>query len=284
MALTVNDLVFTFPAAAKPALNGCTFAIDHGERVAILAPNGGGKTTLARWIAGLLPDGGFLNADRGDVTLDGRAWTDFSLSERASAVQFVGQIPAQQMSGAAFTVYEEVAFGPCNLALPETIIRERVATALRMCNLAHLAQRDPFSLSGGEQQRLSIAAALAMRPRILVLDEPTSNLDPESRDDLIAQLRSLPDGLTLIVLEVALRPSLALAERFLFLDDGVIVADGPAHVVLSDPRCVARLGMTAVREAAQQVVDAGRWPAGLTLPLTVDDGRAAFAEAALALR
>jgi energy-coupling factor transporter ATP-binding protein EcfA2 len=283
MALIVDDLVFRFPGAPAPVLNGCTFAIGDGERVAILAPNGAGKTTLARWMAGLLPDGGFLNAERGGVRIGGLPATSFTASQRAAAVQFVGQVPAQQMSGAAFTVYEELAFGPCNLALPKAEVRERVDRALAMCNLEHLAGRDPFSLSGGEQQRVSIASALAMRPRILVLDEPTSNLDPESRDALIAHLRALPDDMTLIVLEVALRPSLAFAERFLLLDGGTIVADGIADDVMRHPRCVALLGTTAVRAAAAQIRDAGKWPAALRLPLLVDDGRLAFREAADAL-
>jgi energy-coupling factor transporter ATP-binding protein EcfA2 len=284
MALIVDDLAFRFPGGKQLVLDGVSLAIEPGERVAILAPNGAGKTTLARWLAGLLPDGGFLNAERGGVTMDGRPWPAYDASDRAAAVQYVGQVPAQQLSGAAFTVYEEVAFGPCNLALPEAVVRERVAGALASCNLTHLAERDPFGLSGGEQQRLSIAAALALRPRVLVLDEPTSNLDPESRDALVAHLRALPDALTLIVLEVALRPSLALAGRFVLLDAGRVVADGSAHDVLAHPRCLALLGTTAVRAAAVAVRDAGRWPAALPLPIALDDGRAAFAAAAHADR
>jgi len=284
MALIVEDLAFRFPTSTRPVLDGVSLTIEHGERVAILSPNGAGKSTLARWMAGLLPDGGFLSAERGGVQMDGRPWADYTAAERAAMVQFVGQIPAQQMSGAAFTVYEEIAFGPCNLALPEAVVRERVASALAMCNLAHLQARDPFSLSGGEMQRLSIAAALALQPRVLILDEPTSNLDPESRDALVTQLRALPGGLTLIVLEVALRPSLALADRFVLLDAGVVVADGAAHDVLAHPRSIALLGMTAVRAAAAAIRDAGRWPAGLPLPLAIDDGRVAFTTAAHALR
>jgi energy-coupling factor transporter ATP-binding protein EcfA2 len=280
--IAVDDLVFRYPHAAAPVLDGVTVAFEPGERVAILAANGGGKSTFARWLAGLLPEGE-LRAERGEVRLDGRPWSAWTSAERCAAVQFVGQVPAQQLSGAAFTVYEEVAFGPCNLALPADEIRRRVDAALASCNLTHLSARNPFTLSGGEQQRLAIAAALAMQPRVLVLDEPTSNLDPESRDALIEQLRTLPDALTVIVLEVALRPCLAIADRFLLLAGGRIAVDGPAIDVLLDPRTVAAIGMTTVAQTAAAIAAAGAWPAGLALPLGLDDGPAAFGEAAHAL-
>ncbi len=273
--LEVHDLVFRFPRAAKPVLDGVSFSVAAGERVAILAPNAAGKTTLARWLAGLLPEG-VLTAERGHVSMDGKNWGDWHVAERAAAIQYVGQVPSQQLTGCAFTVFEEIAFGPCNLALPEPDIRSRVDEAMTVCNLRHLADRDPFTLSGGEMQRLSIAAALAMKPRVLILDEPTSNLDPESRDDLLAQLDVLPGELTIVVLEVALRPSLALASRFLLLDEGRIVADGPAGSVLTQPRCVETLGMTAITEAAWRIRDAGRWPEGQPLPLSLDDALQTF--------
>lgn len=268
--IEVHDLAFRFPRAKQLVLDGVSFAVERGERVAILAPNAAGKTTLARWVAGLLPEG-VLTAERGHVSMDGKSWSDWGTADRTSAIQYVGQVPSQQLTGCAFTVFEEIAFGPCNLALPEAEIRRRVEEAMAVCNLAHLAGRNPFTLSGGETQRLSIAAALAMRPRVLVLDEPTSNLDPESRDDLLAQLDILPGELTIVVLEVALRPSLALASRFLLLDAGRIVADGPAAEVLTHPRAVETLGMTSIAEAAWLIRKRGGWPEGRPLPLTLDD-------------
>lgn len=273
--IDVADLAFRFPRAERLVLDGITLSIEAGERVAILAPNAAGKTTLARWLSGLLPEG-VLTAERGHVAMAGKPFAEWPVAERATAIQFVGQVPSQQLTGCAFTVYEEIAFGPCNLALPEAEVRARVDEALTICNLRHLAERDPFTLSGGETQRLSIAAALAMKPRVLVLDEPTSNLDPESRDDLLAQLDLLPGGLTIIVLEVALRPSLALAKRFLLLDEGKIVADGTASEVLNDPRCIATLGMTAVTEAAFRLREAGRWPDAVPLPLTLNEALESF--------
>jgi energy-coupling factor transporter ATP-binding protein EcfA2 len=281
--IDVDDLVFRYPYADRPVLDGVSLQFAAGERVAVLGANGSGKTTLARWIAGALPDGA-LQAERGEVRMDGRPWPAWTIAERAAAIQFVGQVPAQQLSGCAFTVYDELAFGPCNLALPAAEVRARVDEALDICNLRALVGRDPFTLSGGEQQRLSIGAALAMKPRVLVLDEPTSNLDPESRDAFIAQLDALPASLTVIVFEVALRPSLAIASRFVLFDGGRIACDGTARDVLGDPRCIAALGETSVASAVALLRDGGTWPAAAPLPLTVADGTAAFTEARRALR
>ena len=272
--IDVDGLHFRYPTGG-PVLKGISLHIAAGERVAILAGGGGGKTTLARWLAGLLPEG-IVAAQSGEVRLDGKSLSNWPAAERAAAVQYVGQVPAQQLSGAAFTVAEEIAFGPCNLGLPPADIRARVAETLAFCNLEALAQRDPFTLSGGEQQRLSIAAALAMRPRVLVLDEPTANLDPESRANLIAQLARLPAEVTIVVCEVALRPTLAIAQRFLLLHAGEIVADGSAHHVLANPTCIAALGMTPIARAAADIAAAGYWPANVPFPLTPMQGAAAF--------
>jgi energy-coupling factor transporter ATP-binding protein EcfA2 len=280
--IEVEDLSFRYPGTEQLVLDRISVAFAEGERVAVLAANGGGKTTFARWLAGLLPEG-ILRAERGHVRMHGRSWPDWTAAERAAAVQYVGQVPSQQLSGAAFTVAEEIAFGPSNLALPIPEVRARVAESLAICNLEQLAKRDPFTLSGGEQQRLSIAAALAMRPRILVLDEPTSNLDPASRDAFIEQLAALPAALTVVVCEVALRPCLALAQRFLFLHEGHIIADGAPADVLSHPACVAIFGMTGVARAAADVRERGCWPLGLELPLTLEAGLRSFRTAERAL-
>jgi energy-coupling factor transporter ATP-binding protein EcfA2 len=280
--ITVEDLCFRFPRAEAPILDGVNVSFEEGDRVAILAGNAGGKTTLARWVAGLLPEG-VMKAERGQVSMEGKPFEQWSQLDRAAAIQFVGQVPSQQMTGCAFTVYEEIAFGPCNLALAEAEVRRRVDQALTVCNLSHLAKRDPFTLSGGEQQRLSIASALAMQPRVLILDEPTSNLDPESRDAFIEQLEALPTALTVIVFEVALRPSLALARRFMLLDGGRVVVDGSPEDVLAHPRCIEVLGMTSVTEAAYEIDRLGRWPPGLPLPLTLAGAVPSF-EAARAYR
>jgi len=265
--IAIENLVFAYGPKMPVILDGLSLSIEAGERVAILGGNGSGKTTLAHWIAGWLPRAA-MNATSGAVLANGKAWPAWTALERAEAVQFVGQIPMQQLSGFAFTVYDELVFGPGNLGLEPDEIRKRADWALDICNLRHLVDRDPFTLSGGEQQRLSIAAALVMHPKALVLDEPTGNFDPESRDNLLDQINRLPSDLTIILCDMALKPALAIAKRFVLLDGGRIVADGGAQEILSHPRTSAIFGMPAVMEAALLLQQAGHWPAGEDLPLT----------------
>lgn len=274
--IDIDNLVFAYGKAA-PVLNGLSLSIAHGERIAILGGNGSGKTTLAQWIVGAMPRPG-MAARSGTLLAEGKPWSEWSALERAETIQFVGQIPAQQISGFAFTVYDELVFGPGNLGLPEEEIRKRADWALDICNLRHLTARDPFTLSGGEQQRLSIAAALVMHPKAIVLDEPTGNFDPESRDRLLAQINDLPAELTVILCDMALKPALAVASRFLLLDEGRIIADGDAQTILAHPRTIDVFGAPAVTEAALAIRDAGRWPKDAPLPLTYGQAEVLFKE------
>lgn len=275
--IDIHDLTFGYGLKGPTVLDGLSLSIEAGERIAILGGNGSGKTTLAHWIAGWLPRPG-MAASRGDVLSEGKPWPEWPALDRAAAVQFVGQVPMQQLSGFAFTVYDEIVFGPGNLGLPADEIRSRADWAIKVCNLRHLLERDPFTLSGGEQQRLSIAAALVMNPKALVLDEPTGNFDPESRDNLLEQINRLPPELTVILCDMALKPALAVANRFVLLDQGRIVADGPAQQVFRHPAAIDIFGVPAVMEAALIAREAGKWPATADLPLTFDQAIRLFQE------
>jgi energy-coupling factor transporter ATP-binding protein EcfA2 len=240
--IEICDLHFAY--GATPVLNGVGLRIEAGERVAILGGNGSGKSTLARWLAAWMTEG--EQASTGTVRWRGRPWRDYALSERAAIVQLVGQFPTQHLSGRAFSVSDEIAFGPENLGLPVSDIVKRRDLAMETCRLTHLADRDPFTLSGGEQQRLVIAAALALDPALLILDEPFTNLDPESRMQTIAVLRNLPVAVTVVVLDTSPDTALELADRFLLLHEGSIVADGGARAVLLHARAIETLGLPAV--------------------------------------
>jgi energy-coupling factor transporter ATP-binding protein EcfA2 len=260
--IEVDGLSFSYETAGPVVLDRVSLSIAEGERVAILGGNGSGKSTLAQWIAGWLPRGA-LAASAGTVCVEGQPWAALAPAARAGLVQFVGQVPMQQLSGFAFTVFDEITFGPCNLGLPEAEIRARAEAAIALCNLDHLRGRDPFSLSGGEQQRLSIAAALAMGSRALVLDEPTGNFDPESRDALLAQMAALPAGMTTIWCDVVLGAALRVAQRFVLLDGGRIAFDGDAAGLLGHPRTAEIFGLPAVAEAARLLGAQGLWPGAL---------------------
>ena len=271
--IQITDLTFGY--GAHPAIDSISFTIEAGERVAILGANGSGKTTLAHWLAGWLPSQG-SDATRGNVICRGRPWQDWPLAERASFVQYVGQIPSQQLSGQAFTVRDEIAFGPENLALPENDVRDRTAECLAACGLEKLAARDPFTLSGGEQQRLVLASALAMRPQVIILDEPVTNLDPAGRHDVLRLLDALPLSATVVLLDSFPAVALEIARHFLLLQNGRITLDGSPADVLLHPDAISSLGLPNAAEAAWLAKESSAWNPSVAIPFSIDAAIRAF--------
>ncbi len=215
MSLSLRDLHFTWPDG-RALFAGLDLDLEPGGRLAVIGANGSGKTTLGRMIVGMLPP-----AAPQSLTWQGRPMAELSRAERASQTQIVGQRPDLQLSGRAATVRAEVAFGPENLNLDPSEIALRCDQALEVMGLRHLAARDPRRLSGGESQRLAIAAALACKPRLLILDEPLTDLDRTSRQGLSTRLADLAPGLTILALDI--RPDDWQAQgftRFLTLAEG----------------------------------------------------------------
>ncbi|MEX0788717.1 MAG: ABC transporter ATP-binding protein, partial [Anaerolineales bacterium] len=175
--ITIEGLTYSYPGAERPALTDFSLDVSEGELVGILGPNGSGKSTLCYAIAGFLPS--YFRGDvSGSLQVGGLDPIALGPSSLVGTVGFVFQDPFSQITGARFSVREEVAFGLENLAVPREEMGPRVEDALRMAGLTHLADRSPFELSGGEQQRLALASVLALQPKVLILDEPTSQLDP----------------------------------------------------------------------------------------------------------
>ncbi|MCX5570260.1 ABC transporter ATP-binding protein [Kaistia nematophila] len=195
-----------------PVLDQLDLSVEAGATLAVLGGNGSGKTTLARHLSG------WSGSDA--VRIDRRTLAERPIAERASLIQYVGQVPGRHLSGRAFSVRDEIAFGPENLLLPREEIARRVEAALVRTGLVPLAARDPFTLSGGEQQRLVLAAALAMEPEILVLDEPVSNLDPEARGEVLDILAELAGRVTLVWLDTSLALLRRLGGRQMRLEGG----------------------------------------------------------------
>jgi energy-coupling factor transporter ATP-binding protein EcfA2 len=175
--IMLRDATFTYAGASRPALRAVTLAVPAGQICAIIGKAGAGKSTLCALCAGFVPHF-FRGRLSGDVIVDGVSVADHPIAELVRHVALVGSNAFSQISGARFTVYDEVAFGLENLGVPRPEMIERVEWALRALGIEQLRDRSPYALSGGQQQRMVIAAALAMRPPVLALDEPTMQLDP----------------------------------------------------------------------------------------------------------
>lgn len=236
MTLSLAGVGYRYAGASRPSLDDIDLELPEGVVVGVAGASEAGKTTLCLVASGLAPRtvGGQI---RGRITLDGEevdAWPMHRLSQRIG-IGF--QNPATQLSQVASTVFEEVAFGPMNLALERDEVVTRTWDALATMGIDGLADRDPRHLSGGQQQLVAIAGLLAMRPAHLVLDEPTAQLDPAGTRlvaDAIARLAR--DGAGILVAEQKTDLIAAVASTLIVLADGRVVLRGPAAEVLADPR------------------------------------------------
>lgn len=212
----VRDLQYAYPDGTQ-ALSGVSFRIQHGESVALVGANGAGKSTLLQHLNGCLAPAA------GEVRIGDFPLSPGALAEVRRTVGMVFQDPDDQLFMP--TVEDDVAFGPLNLGLPPLEVAQRVCSALDTVGCAHLATRPPYRLSGGEKRAVAIATVLAMSPSILVLDEPTSNLDPRARREFINLLRGFTH--TKIIATHDLDMVLDLCERTIVLHAGRVLADAP---------------------------------------------------------
>jgi cobalt/nickel transport system ATP-binding protein len=229
LALEVSDLAFAYPDG-RQALFGVNLSVAHGERVAILGPNGAGKTTLVLHLNGTLSGG------TGVITVDGLRVEKANLREIRRRVGIVFQDPDDQLFMP--TVREDVAFGPANLGYRGAELDGRVTAALTAVGMEGFADRAPHHLSFGQRRRVAASTVLSMDPALLVLDEPSSNLDPASRRELAGILRSL--DVTVLMVTHDLPYAVELCERSVVLSQGTVVADGATREVLGDATLMAR--------------------------------------------
>ena len=220
--MIIEGLTYTYPDGT-PALRGVSLSVAEGERLGLVGPNGAGKSTLLLHLNGLLRGEGRLSACGLTPGRDG-------LDELRLKVGLVFQDPDDQLFMP--TVFDDVAFGPLNLRMPADAVRERVREALEAVDMAHAQDRCSHHLSYGERKRVSVATVLAMRPQILALDEPTANLDPRHRRQIIDLLKGL--DMTLVVASHDLDAVLDVCGRVVLLDEGAVAADGPAETILAD--------------------------------------------------
>jgi cobalt/nickel transport system ATP-binding protein len=213
----------------QPALRDVELHVEHGERVAVLGPNGAGKTTLLLHLNGLMRGGGSLE-------VAGLQVEDKTLGALRTRVGLVFQDPDDQLFMP--TVAEDVSFGPLNQGLPPGEVERRVGEALGSVRMSGVAERAPHQLSMGERRRVAIATVLAMRPSLLVLDEPSANLDPRARRELLDILADIDRTMLLTTHDLPLAAE--LCERAVILAGGRIVADADCHELLADAELLAR--------------------------------------------
>jgi cobalt/nickel transport system ATP-binding protein len=222
-ALEVRDLSFSYPDGTH-VLHSVDFHVHPGERVALLGPNGAGKTTLVLHLNAI------LHPTAGSVTVAGLPATEENVREIRRRTGLVFQDPDDQLFMP--TVRQDVAFGPANFGVTGPELDERVKGALQAVGMSEVADRPPHHLSLGQRRRVAVATVLAMQPEILVLDEPSSNLDPASRHELAHILQAL--DITMFMVTHDLPYALELCERSLVMNGGRIVADGPTSSILGD--------------------------------------------------
>ncbi len=275
-----KNVSYTYAGEGNPpALKDINLTIYAGEYVALLGLNGAGKTSLQLCINGVIPN--MVSGDyEGEVVVYGNDTYDTPVREMAKMVGMVFDNPEFQLS--QMSVAEEIALGMENLGIPYEEMITRIKESLATVGLSGLEERSPFGLSGGQQQRLSIASALAMHPKILVMDEPTSNVDPIGKEEVFAVAAQLNKerGMTVIMAEHEVEVMAAYADRVIVMHEGEIILNGTPQEVFSNVEKIKELGLRTpqVTEYAYQLEKAGVIQLNGVYPVTVDQAEAAFKE------
>ena len=240
-----DHLTFTYTGASTPSIQDLSITVLPGEFVVLTGPSGCGKTTICRCLNGLIPN--FYSGDFvGELVVDGMSVKDHTTAELAAHVGMVFQNPENQLF--SLSVERDVAFGPENLGLAREETRKRVDWALDVTGITDLKDKPPYELSGGQQQRAAIASVLAMQPKVMILDEPTSFLDPKSALEILEVISDLNEslGITIILVEHRLDIVSKHANRVIVMDGGRIVLDGTPKDVYGEHARLIGIGLPRV--------------------------------------
>ncbi|UCC59066.1 MAG: ATP-binding cassette domain-containing protein [Candidatus Bathyarchaeum sp.] len=251
--IETRDLTYTYPGATNPAITEVSVTIEKGDFVILTGPSGCGKTTLCRCFNGLIPH--FYNGNlEGEIVVAGLKVNDHKIHQIARHVGLVFQNPENQLF--ALSVEKDVAFGLENFAMVRDEMRKRVDWALQMAGISELSERPPHELSGGQQQRVAIASVLAMQPEIMILDEPTSFLDPVGAQKIFEVISELNKklGITIILVEHRLDLASMYANRVIVMDEGKIVLNGePRKIFNSEKARLIGVGIPKVTQLYQHL-------------------------------
>jgi len=272
--IKIENLSVQYLEQEDKALDGISLEVNEGEFVAILGAHGAGKTTLCLSINGIVPN--MINADMfGKIEVAGEVPPKIPVRELASKVGSVFDNPEFKMS--QLTVFEEVALGLQNLGVEKDTIIENITRSLELVGLAGFEERSPFEISGGQQQRLAMASALSMKPQILVLDEPTSNLDPIGKEEVFTVTRKMnqEEGLTVIIAEHEVEVIAEYADKVILLEEGKITQMGtPEELFPSIVNIQSDVGVRIpqITDFASKIPDKFKG----TIPVTVDQATESY--------
>jgi len=276
--IEVENLSYSYPRKAN-VLRNISFKVKKGEVLGIIGPNGAGKSTLCKALNGLVPHfyGGRFS---GRVVVAGMNTLEHTVAELATKVGLVFQDPEEQLSGVALTVYEEVAFGLSMLGFPKEEIDVRVKEAIKKVGLEGLEWRAPFELSGGQTQRLAIATVLALEPEVLVLDEPTAQLDPIGKFEVFSVIKKLAEeGSTIVVVEHEIEELATFADNIMLLNEGRVVAYGPARKVLGMVEELKKCGVNPPSVTELTYLLKKEVGVDLEVPITLEEAIKIYGEA-----
>lgn len=274
--VNLQNVTYKYPLTDLPVLKDINLQVQEGEFVAVVGPNGAGKSTLCYTLAGFVPH--FFKGElTGRVEVGGMESHNSTLSEWVMNVGLAFQNPFNQISGAKYTVFEELAFGLENIGIPREEIKRRVADAMKLTGISELEDRSPYSLSGGQQQRVALTSILVMQPKVLVLDEPTSQMDPIGTREVFGVIQGMAaSGMTVIMAEHKVEWIAQFADRVIALKDGQILLDGSPSEVLTSPLLPENgFGVSRYTSVAREARRLGLWT-GEKLPVTLEEAVAGF--------
>ena len=255
----IENVNYKYPLEDKQALKNINIEIKKGEFWAVIGKNGSGKTTFCNMLRRFVPD--FYKGElTGKITLEDKELKDYSQKELVQKIGFVFQNPFTQISGVKDTVFEEIAYGLENLGLDKEEIISRIEKILKLLEIEKLRDRNPYDLSGGQKQRVALASIIAMDPDILVIDEPTSQLDPKGTEDIFKIINLMAnEGKTIILVEHKLELIAEYAQNILVLDEGEIILSGKAKEVLNNKILLEKeIGMTQYSMLAYELEKSGK--------------------------
>src|SRR5215211_5039216 len=274
--INLQNVTYKYPLTDSPALQNINWQVQEGEFVAVIGPNGAGKSTLCYTLAGFVPH--FFKGElSGTVEVAGKTSNDSTLSEWVLNVGLAFQNPFNQISGAKYTVFEELAFGLENIGIPREEMKSRVEDAMKLTGISDLADRSPYSLSGGQQQRVALTSILVMQPKVLVLDEPTSQMDPIGTREVFGVIRTMAEqGMTVILVEHKVEWIAEFADRVIALNEGRILLEGtPSNVLTSELLPEKGFGISRYTSVAREAQKLGFWKQE-QLPVTLDEAAEGF--------